>query len=704
MPIRVLLGNCRLEFDAGAGELSDGSRRVRLRPKTAALLAHLVARSDQAVSRSELLDHVWPNHAVGDHVVTQSVREVRRALAELGAEPALLETVPKRGYRLNTRPTAVQPRPAGAVVAAVLSLVAVALGYAGYHLGGPSHPAQPTAPSAHGAENPESGTPAHDTVPVTALAGEEGFGSISDDGTVIAFVHRRGIQPDDLYVTGPGHANPVRLTRTPHWERSPAVSPDGRRIAYFEYSDQGCAVMVIAAVGGRAKKLADCHPRFLNYADWSPDGEVLVLSGNARDTDDSVLQLIGVDASSGRTIPIDYSREPGKHDFMPRFSPDGRWLAFVRGANPSYELRVMPARGGESVRVGTGSTARNGYDWLPDGGAVVVPSRAGSLGALEFVAMPGGEVMRRLFVPDHPLYVSVAADAGEIIFTTYRQNANIFELDLETDTPPRMVQESSAIDRLPAYAPDGERYAFVSFRSGRGNLWLMQPGTDRPVMLTDLDEGAAVNPTWSPDGRKILFVHVTDEHRQLKLLDLDANRLSEVTPRDESVLSGVFSSDGQHIYYDSDRNGERGIWRLELSGATPTPLAQGQFPRSVPGEPYVYFVRSGRAGLWRLEPDSREVVRLYEQASPTAPYSWSLAKNRLLFLQAPDDGGIGLYQASDGAQHPPRRLYSLDSVTFDSGFSLAPDGRRVLIALSEHRDSDIVRIMPSEVRLASRPP
>lgn len=78
--------------------LSDG-REIPLRPKTFAVLSHLVQRPGQLVSKEELFEAVWPGLIVTDDTLVQSIGELRRALGD--AESKLITTVPRRGYRFD---------------------------------------------------------------------------------------------------------------------------------------------------------------------------------------------------------------------------------------------------------------------------------------------------------------------------------------------------------------------------------------------------------------------------------------------------------------------------------------------------------------------------------------------------------------------------------------------------------------------------
>ena len=92
-----------LDLDRGC-LLLDGSEIV-LRPKTFAVLRNLVENSGRLVSKDELFASVWPNLAITDDVLVQSVGELRRALGDNG--PRLIRTIPRRGYRLESEVSSV---------------------------------------------------------------------------------------------------------------------------------------------------------------------------------------------------------------------------------------------------------------------------------------------------------------------------------------------------------------------------------------------------------------------------------------------------------------------------------------------------------------------------------------------------------------------------------------------------------------------
>lgn len=87
-----------LDFDRGCLMLDESE--VILRPKTFAVLCHLVDNHARLVSKDELFGAVWPDLAVTDDTLVQSIGELRRAFGPDG--PRLIKTIPRRGYRFES--------------------------------------------------------------------------------------------------------------------------------------------------------------------------------------------------------------------------------------------------------------------------------------------------------------------------------------------------------------------------------------------------------------------------------------------------------------------------------------------------------------------------------------------------------------------------------------------------------------------------
>jgi TolB-like protein/tetratricopeptide (TPR) repeat protein len=90
-------------FDVATGRLWSGTREIHLTPKASAVLAVLVSRAGQPVSKDDLFASVWSDTVVSDDALTSCIQELRKALADDARQPRFIETRHRRGYRFIAR-------------------------------------------------------------------------------------------------------------------------------------------------------------------------------------------------------------------------------------------------------------------------------------------------------------------------------------------------------------------------------------------------------------------------------------------------------------------------------------------------------------------------------------------------------------------------------------------------------------------------
>ncbi len=188
----------------------------------------------------------------------------------------------------------------------------------------------------------------------------------SPDGKCIYFVDRHE-DTSALFVTTPDGAWPTALTRLEGDVSDPRVSPDSRQLAFVYHPPTDLnrsEICLVAADGGPvrhltgAPKVWDTHPR------WSPDGRRLAFLTNRN----GWRQLFLLDPASGSAQPL--VQEAADIQAF-NWSPDGQWIAYTVNRNGSAEIWLCASTTGQtrplSIRPGWHSPPR----WLPDGSAVI---------------------------------------------------------------------------------------------------------------------------------------------------------------------------------------------------------------------------------------------------------------------------------------------------------------------------------------------
>lgn len=124
-----------------------------------------------------------------------------------------------------------------------------------------------------------------------------------------------------------------------------------------------------------------------------------------------------------------------------------------------------------------------------------------------------------------------------------------------------LLQSSEPI-LTPSYAPDGERIAYVSFESGRPQIFVHWVSTGRRERVTSF-EGLNSAPAWSPDGTQLAFVLSRDGNPEIYTMNLETRQMRRVTNH-FAIDTEPFWRDNNTLVFTSDRGGRPQIYQQDL--------------------------------------------------------------------------------------------------------------------------------------------
>jgi Tol biopolymer transport system component/serine/threonine protein kinase len=527
-------------------------------------------------------------------------------------------------------------------------------------------------------------------VPFTSFPGHQDDARFSPDGNQIAFSWD-GEKGDnwDIYAKLIGTEKPLRLTTDAGEDRFPAWSPDGRYIAFCRYNNEGeVRIYVVPALGGPERRLPTPSLYWYDWAeyfDWSRDGKYLVYV----DKQTRTLFLVAADnPDDKRRLTISTGQTA---DLSPRFSPDGKTVAFLRqGGAIARDVFLARLAGEEPKRLTFDNVIIRGLDWTPDGAYIVFSSdRLSGQGRLWKVAASGGQPEPLPVGQGGAYYPSLSRDGRRLAYTQGDTNTNIWRYEVRGTTgrsaPPTELIASTGENFDPQYSPDGKRIVFVSSRSGSREIWVCDSNGSNPRQLTFFGGPHVGMPFWSPDGREILFVATREGRGGMYVVSEEGGQ-----PRNVKDMAS-WSRDGKWIYFASDRSGTWQVWKRPAEGGQAVQVMKqgGLRPFESPDGKTVYY-ENGEGevpGLWKVPVEGGEETMVLEQLGSPDWLSWGLTTEGIYFYHA----STKTIEFFSFATHKTAQIAKLESPP-DTGLAVSPDGRWMLYAKLDQDTSHIMLV------------
>jgi len=200
----------------------------------------------------------------------------------------------------------------------------------------------------------------------------------------------------------------------------------------------------------------------------------------------------------------------GWNDEFPRWSPDGRRIAFSANPRGSLDIFVMDSDGSNIARVTDSPRDEVEPAWAADGGGIAYTEETkrplGKRYALWLEDLATGKAERLAAgFSDSAALAEFSPAAPLLAFTGKKAPGwDVFIHDLAAGAPRALTDGGHAC--RPRFSPDGRMIAYVSHEADRkGDVWLMASDGSGKRRLTLRDETSDYSPAWSPDGRMIVF-------------------------------------------------------------------------------------------------------------------------------------------------------------------------------------------------------
>ncbi|HEY1710714.1 MAG TPA: winged helix-turn-helix domain-containing protein [Rhizomicrobium sp.] len=661
--------------------VSLGERQETLEPRVMQVLIALARGNSQVISRDLLITQCWGGRIVGDDAINRCIGRLRQLSADLD-KAFEIETIPRVGYRLGIAKPDATATPALTHAAnsahrlPVLLPAAVAflfLAIMGFAFLRPAHQAQWSVVQS-------------DVIVSTSLI--EQHPAISPDGKMIAYsagsdpVHRR------ILLRRLTDGSPLTLTNDSFDDSSPSWSPDGNRIAYVGFKDgEPCHLMVTSVPAGPALEVGRCNTQQASEAVWAADANAIffVDSSDLKNAN----RIMRLDIDSGKTVQVDRPPVSIPDDGLPSVSPDGHWLSFDRSLDFIRFQRILFDLKSGRERVLVTYAGSNGAAWSADSRTLFVSASRGRDHALWAYSTDGGPPSRILSSPSLLAELS-SGPHGLLAAEIAVGYAGLAKMPMGAHGPPQNLAPDKSRDHAPDVSADGTIVFSAERPDGNGIFALDRNGSLRKLHDLSIDAAALARPRWSPDGRYIAFTTKGANAYIVWVLTAFGAQVAANPLPVEAVGPVAWTSSESFVFPAFLPNGTR-IWRPQLFRVN---LAQPQkvVPLPLSGWEYVwargselYGARYGEDGVWRIDGKPREVVVLPSQALRE---NWILSGTDILYADDSTANGRRI-MARPLAGGPPRVVAVVPRYQTAEGFAIDPVDKSIVYDASLSDDADI---------------
>jgi TolB protein len=272
--------------------------------------------------------------------------------------------------------------------------------------------------------------------------------------------------------------------------------------------------------------------------------------------------------------------------------------------------------------------------------------RGKEISATSFVVPPKGDSRLAAHRIADAIYEQLMGDKGVFstriayVGRTGPKSYNLWIADADGEGAQSALASTQPIIS-PAWSPNGDDIAYVSFESGKAVVFIQNLRTRERMAIASF-RGSNSAPAWSPDGKQLALTLSRDGGSQIYVMGRGGDNLRRLTTSASIDTEATWAPDGRSIYFVSDRGGAPQIYRMDVNGGSPERVTfQGTYnispTLSSDGKMLAYVSRdNGSFRLQLLDMARNTVTGLTDTGDDESP---SFAPNGKLIMYATREKG-----------------------------------------------------------------
>ena len=351
------------------------------------------------------------------------------------------------------------------------------------------------------------------------------------------------------------------------------------------------------------------------------------------------------------------------------------------------QLWLLDPATGIQEPITSGHLSINGFDWSEDGNALLYCSDQTGVYKLWEINLRNRK-SRLLPVGDYQMVMPRVAETGRIVYARMQDNVNIWSYNLKSKTV-RPWRTNDNLNLNGVHSPNGEKVCFTTNRGGAFQLWVSDTDGSQAQPLTDSEWEYINAPRWSADNQTLVFHAYRDGRADIYSVNARGGIPRNLTNSNTDDHTPFFT-DGNEIYFSSNRSGEWAVWRMDAAGKNPTEIQRGNAyaPQVSPDEKTLFYSKKDQAGLWAYDLESKTEQLLIETFHPMYWGAFALSERGIYYLN-PQNRQFEFFDRETGRS---TNVYRPQSRIPRLGITLhfSAESNRLLFSKIDRNDADVV--------------
>jgi transcriptional activator of cad operon len=686
--------------------LEHAGKVFHLEPRSMDLLIFMLQQNGKVVSRDALIEHVWNGTIVSDHAVTSCVAKIRKVFNDQ-ENKLVIETISKRGYRINpiinvsflenvdvsasealteitdtnsalrdSENIVVQRKPQLLFTYTGLVLLSGLLAFilfSQFNL----------------TSQTSSGFVYSQVEPVTSLTGLEYNPNLSPNGMYLSYLH----SPDNsnewaLHIAEKNTNRIVYKVGNVAEYSNHAWSPDSKAVLFHRYDKQQCHIFVahldLTQSKFREQHVTECQPHSMEIdLAWDKDKELVYFNESSSVQDPRVIFQINLKTAKKQQMTT--PTEVGFGDYNPIYYGPNNSIYFLRNIYWKKETKVMRMSLDTKELISLHTIDKllsylaldsQGNPVYQDDSNIILLKDLRS--DKEHVLYNSAKsITQPTFSKDDTSMYFVAESNSDRDISLYSMFSSAFTL---------ANVNASLDDYAPIFANKSEKYAFMSNRTGKRQIYVNDFQGNQLLRTAFEDEANPVNLIWSKNDEALFF----SQGRSIFQLDIESEKINRIDLSLEYVHLSAANEAENGFYFASDHINDWQIYQFSKGDVTQLTESGGYIAKASSDADYLFFTKFRQLGLWRKDLQSGHEEIYIENIDLSVPGSFELFDDGIIYkLKTASGFNVFKYSFETNSK---TLITSLEGEA-ESPFSVSYDQQHILFeSIAEDAKADIMKV------------